>query len=372
MMRNLLMAVMAMMMIFTGLFTPFVAEATTANTAKSLPEYRAIVKKNLSNHNSSFTVVYTGNQKTLSNNLKNIIPTEIKKDALIDATVHTFKYSGKQNSKKMTINYEITYFSTKAQENFARKETRKIAKNIMKKNKGQFNRVKAVNDYIVSNTTYGGSTKAKYTTYGVLNNKIAVCQGYSITGYRLLKEMGIDAKYVKGVSNNEHHSWLKVKVSGVWYNLDITWNDPLPNNNFKKSYKYFLLSDSQLRKTHKWNNAGLPKANSKKYNFFNNTSSVTRNGNTFYYANNKNRQKLYSFNLKTAKHKKVSNTRVQNLVYKKGKLYFSNYSDSGKLAKMNTNGKKKQTLNKSYSSNIHAKGSKIVYLTKGKYYSRNA
>lgn len=372
MMRNLLLAIISIMMVFTGLFTPFVAEAATANTAKNLPEFRKIVKTNLTNLNKEFKVVYRGNQATLNKNLKNIIPTEIKKDALIDATVSQYKYRGQKYTGKMVITYNVSYFSTKAQERYAKKEAKKIAKNIMKKNKGQLNRVKAVNDYIVSNTTYGGTTNARYTTYGVLRNKIAVCQGYSITGYRILKEMNIPVKYVKGTSKKQNHSWLKVKVSGKWYNLDITWNDPVPNDNYNKSYKYFLLSDSQLRKTHNWKSSDYPKAINKKYNFLNQTSSVAKNGNTLYYANDKDRQRLYSFNSKTGKHKKISHTRVQNLVYKKGKLYFSNYSASGKLAKMNTNGKKKVNLNQTYTSKIYVKGSKVIYFTKGNFYQRNA
>lgn len=372
MMRNILIIVVGVMMTFSSLFTPFVAEATTQNTASNLKQYRMIVKKNLNNINSNFTVTYTGNQNTLRKNLANIVPTEIKKDPLVKATVKTYKYSGSSNTKKMVIKYKMTYYTTKAQENYAKKETKKIANTIKKKNKGQFNRVKAVNDYIVGKVTYGGRTDAKYTTYGVLKNNIAVCQGYSITGYRLLKEMNIPVRYVTGRSNNENHSWLKVSVDKKWYNLDITWNDPKPNNNHNRSYNYFLLNDKELRKSHSWNNSGLPKANSAKYNFLKYTSSVTQKGNTLYYSNNKNKQRLYSFNVKTAKHKKISNIRVQYLVYKNGKLYFSNYSDRGKLASMKTNGKEKRNLNSTHTKNIQVKGSKIVYQTKGKYYHRNA
>lgn len=367
-----MLAFIGVVMVFVSILTPITVEAATTNRAENLPQYRAVVEKNLLNFKTTFTVVYTGNQHILNENLKNIVPTEIKKNVLIDATVQNYKYTGKKNSKTMQITYNVTYLSTKEQEQYAQREAKKIAKNIMKKHKGQFNRVKAVNDYLVQNTSYGGSTNAKYTTYGLLKNKIAVCQGYSITGYRILKEMKIPVRYVKGTSKNQYHAWLKVSVSGEWYNLDITWNDPMPNNNYKKVYKYFLLSDAQLRTTHKWNNASYPKATDKKYNFLNSTSSVTRKGTTLYYANDKQRQKLYSFNLKTGKHQKISNTRVQNLTYKKGKIYFSNYTRNGELTRMNTDGKGAKVLNDSYTKNIHVKGSKIIYYTNGKYYQRNA
>lgn len=339
-MRKLTIILLTLTMSISVLFTPEIAQARKGNTAKTVNQYNTIVQKNLRSLNKNFTVTYVGNSNWLRKSLKNTIPNAIKKDPLISGTVKTYSYSGTTSGKKMVIKYKMTYYSTKAQENYAKKQSKKIAKNIMKKNKTQLERVKVVNDYVAGKTTYGGRTDARYTTYGVLKNNVAVCQGYAITGYRILKEMKIPVRYVIGHSNNEKHAWLKVSVNKRWYNMDITWNDTSSSSEYKKLYKYFLVSDAQLRKTHTWNNSKLPKAKTAKYNFLNKASSVVKKGTTIYYANDNNRQRLYSYNIKMNKHKKVTNTRVQNLVIFKGKLYYSNYSDSGKLARMNTNGKK--------------------------------
>lgn len=371
-MRKLTIILLTLLMTVSTLFTPDVAQASKANTAKNVNQYNTIVEKNLRNLNGKFKVTYVGNSNALRKSLKNTVPNAIKKDPLISGTVKTYSYTSESSRNKIVVEYKMTYYSTKAQERYAKKESKKIAKNIMKKHKTQLDRVKAVNDYVAGKTTYGGRTDARYTTYGVLKNNVAVCQGYAITGYRILKEMKIPVRYVIGHSNNEKHAWLKVSVNKRWYNMDITWNDTSSNSEYKKLYKYFLVSDAQLRKTHTWNNAKLPKANTGKYNFLNKASSVVKKGNTIYYANDNKRQRLYSYNVKTNKHKKVTNTRVQNLVIFKGKLYYSNYSDSGKLARMNTNGKKQQNLNKSFTTDLHVKSNKLVYKTKNKFYARNA
>lgn len=372
MMKKLIAVVVGVIMVFTSLFTPFVAEATRANTATTMTQYNKIVKKNLNSLNTSFSVTYTGNQATLRKNLDRIIPDQIKNDPLINATVKSYKYTGSSSRTKLVINYKMTYFSTKAQERYAQQQSKKIAQSIMKKNKGDFNRVKAVNDYIVGRATYGGKGNVRYTTYGVLKNRTAVCQGYAITAYRMFKEMNIPVQYVRGNSKNQNHVWLKVKVNKTWHNLDVTWNDPTPNNNYNRKYNYFLISDREMSKTHRWNNSGYAKATSKKYDFFKRTSSVAQNGNTIYYANSKNRERLYSFNISTGKHRKVSNTRVQNLAYTKGKLYFSNFSNRGKLARMNTNGKAQRNLNNKFTKNVHIKGNYVMYQVGNKFYKRKA
>lgn len=362
-----------MIVVFGGLFGVNIEEAHAAsNTAKNMTQYNQVLKSNLKNLNTSFSITYTGNQATLRKELPNLVKAQQKQEPLIAANLKTYRYKGKTVSNKLVVTYQVTYLATKAQEKYAQTESKKIARKIKASNKTNFDRVKAVNDYIVGKATYGGSTQTKYTTYGVLKNRVAVCQGYAITAYRMFKEMGIPVKYVEGRSKNVGHAWLKVKVSGQWYNLDITWNDPLPNNNYKRSYKYFLLSDSELRKTHSWNNTGLPVAKSTKFNFFKSTSSITKNGSTIYYANDKNRQRLYSYNVSTNKHKKISNTRVQYLAYKGGKIYFSNYTNHGELAVMKTNGKGQKNLNRTFTKNIYVSGKYVVYQTNNKYYKRAA
>ncbi|MEG0451201.1 MAG: hypothetical protein RR595_15200, partial [Lysinibacillus sp.] len=52
---------------------------------------------------------------------------------------------------------------------------------------------------------------------------------------------------------------------GNWYHVDPTWNDPIGNKNDEVRYKYFMLTDKQISKTHFWEKEEYPAAKSEKY-----------------------------------------------------------------------------------------------------------
>ena len=62
---------------------------------------------------------------------------------------------------------------------------------------------------------------------------------------RLLTEMGVGCRIITGEGMNgekaEFHAWNIVKLGGVYYNIDVTWDDT------KMTSDYFLKSDSYLR-----------------------------------------------------------------------------------------------------------------------------
>lgn len=280
------------------------------------------------------------------------------------------------------FNFTLDYFTTKVKKQQADAKLKSLGTSIKNQYKSEFDRVKAINEYLVLNTSYAdasrysGLTEDIYTSYGLLNNKLAVCQGYATAAYTMLKAAGLEVRYVVGdaYSKNgtgEAHAWNKVKIDGKWYNLDVTWNDPVPNRPNTVSYQYFLLSDKALNKDHVAANPDLyPAANDTRFDFLKDTSSVIINGNTLYYANDKQKQQLYAYDIKTKKHKRVANVRVQYLAYYKNKLYFSNYSNAGYLASINTNGKSLKILDKKFSTNIYIKGKKVYYTANGKNYSK--
>ena len=75
-----------------------------------------------------------------------------------------------------------------------------------------------------------------HTAYGALvqdtsgNPHYAVCDGYTLAFEYLLQQCGIESIFIggEGGSDLEHmggHAWNMVKVDGVWYEVDSTWND---------------------------------------------------------------------------------------------------------------------------------------------------
>ena len=58
------------------------------------------------------------------------------------------------------------------------------------------------------------------------------CNGYALAFYLIIDECGILCDYVAGYN----HAWNIVKLNGLWYNIDVTWDD----TNNKINYDYFL------------------------------------------------------------------------------------------------------------------------------------
>lgn len=207
-----------------------------------------------------------------------------------------------------------------------------------------YEKVKAIHDYVVLHTAYDYENyknntvpEESYSIYGLLVNNTAVCEGYAETMVYLLNRIGIETIYVRS-SPSMNHAWNKVKIDGEWYNLDATWDDPVPDREGIVGYGYFLVSDSQLAKTHSWSNTGLPKAGNKKYEYMSNLWTSDSENGWVYYANKNDNIKLYKMREDGTSNQKIADVRANELVVHDGWIYFSNYSHSGYLFKIRTDG----------------------------------
>ena len=108
-----------------------------------------------------------------------------------------------------------------------------------------------LHDYLVMETRYdevyyssGTVPESSYTAYGALVLGEAVCQGYTLAYQYLLEQCGIPSVYVS--SDAMDHGWCLVQLEGEWYHVDVTWDDPTPDNLGHVLHKYFLLSDDAI------------------------------------------------------------------------------------------------------------------------------
>ena len=105
----------------------------------------------------------------------------------------TVKASISGNSNEgydLNIFYDVSYLSSLEQEEKVDEEVSNLLKSLDLSNKTDYQKVKAIYDYICSNVTYDHdnlndkSYSLKYTAYAALINKTAVCQGYASLFYR--------------------------------------------------------------------------------------------------------------------------------------------------------------------------------------------
>lgn len=129
----------------------------------------------------------------------------------------------------------------------------------------------AIHDYIVKNCEYGYVEYSKdyaYRAYGCLVQKKAVCNGYAEAMSLLLTCAGVENAIVTGEGREELHAWNQVKLDGNWYNVDATWDDPLPDRKGFAGHAFFNVTDDVMDDDHTWKKDAFNKCDSSDYNYF--------------------------------------------------------------------------------------------------------
>jgi len=122
-----------------------------------------------------------------------------------------------------------------------------------------YDKVLAAHDFIINNCVYfqeplkAGDTEYNYvySAYGCLVKGIAVCAGYSSAFKVILDKLGIESEIVVGYAT-ANHSWNCVRLDGEYYNIDVTWDDPVGYDGSSGfiSYDFFCIDDESFTKTH--------------------------------------------------------------------------------------------------------------------------
>ena len=92
----------------------------------------------------------------------------------------------------------------------------------------------ALHDWLIDHAFYD-TTYTYFEPDGVLLHGTGVCASYSSAYQLLLKEAGIECLIVTGDArdpggNIESHAWNLIKADGVWGHVDVTWDDPVPDD----------------------------------------------------------------------------------------------------------------------------------------------
>lgn len=155
--------------------------------------------------------------------------------------------------------YSLTIKVSEKSEN---SRVNQIIRTVVKKGMATREKVKAVHDWFIKNVKYdyynylrGTVPNVSHTASGALLRGIAVCDGYSKGFQKVMDKLGIPCQMVTGYSMGGGHAWNRVKISGKWYFIDVTFDDPIvngKNTNTTPRYTYFLKTAKQMRKDHEW------------------------------------------------------------------------------------------------------------------------
>ncbi|MBK3493294.1 DUF5050 domain-containing protein [Viridibacillus sp. YIM B01967] len=340
-----------------------VSAASKPVNVSSVKGLKTILSKAMHNYDRELTVTYKGNIDPKLKQINGIVEQVLAEDDYLAGSFRESKSHFRYTSSSATLTYTFSYHTTNKQEQYVNAEVKKIIKKEISNKMSDYEKVKAINDYIVLNTKYGADTKASaHSAFAVFKEGKGVCQGYTLAAYKLYKAAGIDVQYVVGNVDQVAHSWNLVKVEGKWYHVDSTFNDPTPDRAGVVSYKYFLLSDSALAEDHYWMKKDYKKATAKTYDFIRNAQDFEQDEKLFYYTNKTDHSAIYKRNIKNNTEVKLADTTAKYLVKAGDWLYFNNDDQYGYLTRIHTNGTQQEQLNKQYSSDLKVKDNKLYYL----------
>ncbi|MBO7474942.1 MAG: hypothetical protein J6U00_13265 [Ruminococcus sp.] len=167
-------------------------------------------------------------------------------------SVHGFKCSLSKLDGKLVMKYSFTYYTTLEEEATLTKKLEEVmSENNFSSITGDYNKIRSIYQYITSTVQYSEDEEDDYafTAYSALIRKSAVCQGVTQLLYRIYNDCGIPCRIIAGktydITNSiekGNHVWLIVKLDGLYYYLDPTWDMKFGG----KSFYYFLKGSSDF------------------------------------------------------------------------------------------------------------------------------
>lgn len=170
--------------------------------------------------------------------------------------VFTYNAAG-QILKKIADKSDMVFDDSSVNDLYAKSIS--ILNEITKPDMTDLQKETAIHDYLVTHAKYSvsGNQDILATAGSILFEGKGQCQGYTEAMSLLLGLAGIPSRVVSGTafgSDGEAvaHAWNQVLISGTWYHVDVTWDDPIPDTGDYASHTYMNRSDVFMKKDHIW------------------------------------------------------------------------------------------------------------------------
>ena len=130
-------------------------------------------------------------------------------------------------------------------------------------------KVKYIHDVLTYINVYDGSSAMNQSAYSAIAGGKTVCAGYAAAFTYYMQRLGIPSIILEGYAG-ENHAWNIVKLYGEYYEMDVTWDDPLNNPSNKYYYNYFNITTNEINKERYRNRVSatnVPIANGTRYSY---------------------------------------------------------------------------------------------------------
>jgi hypothetical protein len=104
-----------------------------------------------------------------------------------------------------------------------------------------------------------------FEAIGLFNNATAVCSGYARAFNGVAHELGIPSLMIS--SETMAHAWNMVYLDGEWLFVDVTFDDPVPDQKASFRSTYLLLNTEDFLKLekHRFDEMGGTRLDAKAY-----------------------------------------------------------------------------------------------------------
>ena len=239
-------------------------DSGTPTLCTSYDAFKAAAKTNLNNRLSSFAIQlkYDFLFSEILNISDKAFEEILGEDDYLAFNNMSRKTNVSGNSGNVTITYTLTYLTTYDQEQKVSARVSEILAQIITSSMKDNEKTKAIHDWVVLNVRYD-TELVQYSAYAALFLGKAVCQGYTLLVFKMLKEAGVTSKIVDGMGYGngawDNHTWNLVYLCGNWYHVDATFDDPVPDVSGRVRYTYFEKSDAEMS-DHIWDTTKYPAA----------------------------------------------------------------------------------------------------------------
>ena len=145
---------------------------------------------------------------------------------------------------------------------------------IVREDMSDYQKELAIHDYLAANFEYdtaavvNGEVSENSTRISVfLDTHKGVCEAYAYTFKALCDLSGIECHIATGKLDGEGHAWNIVKLNGSYYHVDVTADDPIPDEAGHAYHNYFNITDARIQKTHILDEARY-ECNNTQYDYF--------------------------------------------------------------------------------------------------------
>ena len=171
---------------------------------------------------------------------------------------NAYRYTKDLNKKRLVIEPDYTL-----PQNVISHHKRNIASSVSffetARQMSEYEKIMYVHNYVLDNITYDYPEDA-HTVLGIVKDRKGVCEGIAKYVKLALDYLSLKSIVVIGHAVNpafeldvsENHAWNMVAINGNWYHLDVTFDLTLKHKNNR--YDYFLVGDSELKRSHSMGN----------------------------------------------------------------------------------------------------------------------